>query len=155
MPNFLDMPRMRELVGSLARHFSFKAREFGIEVGPRFANVEYVHGLGELGFNRMSVSIQDFDPAVRQAANRIQSVAQTCEVIEAARSSGFASVSVGLIYGLSRQTPEGFERTLAEVIALGPGRVAVYGACRFRHIHRVVLALMVGIVFLAKTMFYL
>ena len=129
-PNFLDPPRMRELMESLARHFSFtreSSREFGIEIDPRFADAAYVRALGELGFNRISVGIQDFDPAVQQAVNRIQSVAQTREVIEAARGAGFASVSVDLIYGLPRQTLDGFERTLAEVIALGADRVAVYG----------------------------
>ena len=129
-PNFLDLPRMRELMESLARHFSFShesRREYGIELDPRFADGDYVRGLAELGFNRVSVGIQDFDPLVQQAVNRIQSVAQTREVLEAARASGFVSASVDLIYGLPRQTVAGFDRTLAEVIALAPNRVAVYG----------------------------
>ena len=129
-PNFLDMPRMGDLMESLARHFSFSgdaAREFGIEIDPRFANGDYVRGLGRLGFNRLSVGIQDFDPVVQQAVNRIQSVAQTREVIEAGRASGFTSASVDLIYGLPRQSLQGFERTLSEVIGLDPDRVAVYG----------------------------
>ncbi|SEJ04285.1 oxygen-independent coproporphyrinogen III oxidase [Frateuria terrea] len=129
-PNFLDLPRMRELMESLARHFGFSrdaAREFGIEIDPRFADGAYVRALGNLGFNRLSVGIQDFDPAVQQAVNRIQSVAQTREVIEAARTAGFASASVDLIYGLPKQTLAGFDCTLGEVIALAPDRVAVYG----------------------------
>ncbi len=129
-PNFLDLPRMRELMESLARHFSFShesRREYGIELDPRFADGDYVRGLAELGFNRVSVGIQDFDPLVQQAVNRIQSVAQTREVLEAARASGFVSASVDLIYGLPRQTVAGFDRTLGEVIALAPNRVAVYG----------------------------
>ena len=129
-PNFLDLPRMRELMESLARHFSFShesRREYGIELDPRFAAGDYVRGLAELGFNRVSVGIQDFDPLVQQAVNRIQSVAQTREVLEAAHASGFVSASVDLIYGLPRQTLAGFDRTLGEVIALAPNRVAVYG----------------------------
>ncbi|MEI7037911.1 oxygen-independent coproporphyrinogen III oxidase [Fulvimonas yonginensis] len=129
-PNFLDAPRMRELMESLARHFAFvqaPSREFGIEIDPRFADGAYMHVLGELGFNRVSVGIQDFDPAVQQAVNRTQSVAQTREVLAAAREAGFASTSVDLIYGLPRQTLEGFGRTLEAVIELAPDRVAVYG----------------------------
>ncbi|MGN6227445.1 MAG: oxygen-independent coproporphyrinogen III oxidase [Dyella sp.] len=129
-PNFLDLPRMRELMESLARHFSFvrdEQREYGIEIDPRFADAAYIHGLAELGFNRISVGIQDFDPAVQAAVNRIQSVAQTAEVLHAAREAGFVSASVDLIYGLPRQTLDGFDRTLTEVIALAPDRVAVYG----------------------------
>ncbi|MGN2251288.1 oxygen-independent coproporphyrinogen III oxidase [Frateuria sp. GZRe14] len=144
-PNFLDLPRMRELMESLARHFSFsseRSREFGIEIDPRFADGDYMRGLGEMGFNRLSVGIQDFDPAVQQAVNRIQSVDQTREVIEVARASGFVSASVDLIYGLPKQNLEGFDRTLTEVIALEPDRVAVYGYAHLpdlfkaqKHIH--------------------
>lgn len=129
-PNFLDAARMRELMESLARHFSFSheaTREYGIEIDPRFTDAAYVRGLGELGFNRISVGIQDFDPAVQQAVNRIQSVDQTREVIDAAREASFRSVSVDLIYGLPLQTLQGFGRTLDQVIALAPDRVAVYG----------------------------
>jgi oxygen-independent coproporphyrinogen-3 oxidase len=128
-PNFLDIPRMQELMGVLARHFSFspeRSREFGIEIDPRFADADYIRGVGALGFNRISVGIQDFDPAVQEAVNRIQSVSQTREVLQAARDSGFRSTSVDLIYGLPRQTVAGFERTLEEIIALGSDRVAVY-----------------------------
>ncbi len=129
-PNFLDAARMRELLESLARHFSFsyeQDREYGIEIDPRFADSDYVQGLGELGFNRISVGIQDFDPVVQQAVNRIQSFEQTREVIDAARAAQFRSVSVDLIYGLPRQSLDGFTRTLEQVVALAPDRVAVYG----------------------------
>jgi oxygen-independent coproporphyrinogen-3 oxidase len=129
-PNFLDAARMGELLESLARHFSFSheaEREYGIEIDPRFADGAYVRQLGELGFNRISVGIQDFDPAVQQAVNRIQSVGQTREVLDAARAAGFRSASVDLIYGLPLQTVQGFGRTLEQVVALDPDRVAVYG----------------------------
>ncbi|HET6430621.1 oxygen-independent coproporphyrinogen III oxidase [Dyella sp.] len=129
-PNFLDLPRMRDLMESLAQHFSFvrdSQREYGIEIDPRFADAAYVRGLAELGFNRISVGIQDFDPAVQRKVNRVQSVAETAEVLHAAREAGFVSASVDLIYGLPGQTLAGFDRTLTEVIALAPDRVAVYG----------------------------
>lgn len=129
-PNFLDPAQMTELLGSLGRSFSLargEAREFGVEIDPRFADAAYMEALGALGFNRLSVGVQDFDPAVQQAVNRIQSVAETRTVIDAARGSGFRSVSVDLIYGLPKQTLAGFSRTLDEVLALAPDRVAVYG----------------------------
>ena len=138
-PNFLDAAQMGELVESLARHFSFshaKDREYGIEIDPRYADGRYVHELSTLGFNRLSVGIQDFDPVVQEAVNRIQSVAQTREVIDAARDAGYGSVSVDLIYGLPRQTLAGFERTLAQVIALAPDRIAVYGYAHLPHLFK-------------------
>ncbi|RDJ00711.1 oxygen-independent coproporphyrinogen III oxidase [Dyella solisilvae] len=129
-PNFLDAPRMTALVEMLERNFNYRRtgeREYGIEIDPRFADGRYITELAKLGFNRMSVGIQDFDPAVQAAVNRIQSVEQTREVIDAARDSGYGSVSVDLIYGLPRQTIGGFDRTLDEVLGLAPDRIAVYG----------------------------
>ena len=128
-PNFLDAGQMSELLETLAQHFSFSRdprREFGIELDPRFCDAAYVRALAPLGFNRVSVGIQDFDPQVQAAVNRIQSVAQTRAVLDAARESGFRSTSVDLIYGLPKQTLAGFARTLDEVIALQPDRVAAY-----------------------------
>ncbi|MGH8042438.1 MAG: oxygen-independent coproporphyrinogen III oxidase [Rudaea sp.] len=128
-PNFLEPAQMAELLDTLAQHFSFsraREREFGIELDPRFCDADYVRGLAPLGFNRVSVGIQDFDPDVQAAVNRIQSVAQTRAVLDAARTAGFRSASVDLIYGLPKQTLTGFARTLDEVIALAPDRIAVY-----------------------------
>jgi oxygen-independent coproporphyrinogen-3 oxidase len=128
-PNFLDARQMSELMESLGRQFSFsrsQEREFGIELDPRFCNGDYVRMLADHGFNRVSVGIQDFDPAVQQAVNRIQSVEQTREVLEAARGSGYRSLSVDLIYGLPKQTVAGFASTLDQVIALAPDRIATY-----------------------------
>ncbi len=128
-PNFLEPEQMAELLETLAQHFSFSRdgeREFGIELDPRFCDADYVRGLAPLGFNRVSVGIQDFDPDVQAAVNRIQSVAQTRVVLDAARTAGFRSTSVDLIYGLPKQTLAGFARTLDEVIALAPDRVAAY-----------------------------
>jgi oxygen-independent coproporphyrinogen III oxidase len=128
-PNFFDAAQMRDLVQSIGQHFSFStspAREFGIELDPRYADAAYVHELAKLGFNRLSVGIQDFDPVVQAAVNRHQSIAQTAEVLDAARASGFRSVSVDLIYGLPMQSVAGFTRTLDAIVALRPDRVAAY-----------------------------
>jgi oxygen-independent coproporphyrinogen-3 oxidase len=128
-PNFLDAGQMSALLDLLARNFTFSAageREFGIEVDPRWCDADYVRMLAGHGFNRLSLGIQDFDAQVQEAVNRIQSVEQTGAVLDAARRHGFRSTSVDLIYGLPRQTPEKFARTLDQVIALGPDRVACY-----------------------------
>jgi oxygen-independent coproporphyrinogen-3 oxidase len=128
-PNFLDARQMSELLESLARQFALSRaaeREFGIELDPRYCDADYVAMLAAHGFNRISVGIQDFDADVQQAVNRIQSVEQTRTVLDAARACGMRSVSVDLIHGLPRQTPEKFAHTLEQVIALKPDRVACY-----------------------------
>jgi oxygen-independent coproporphyrinogen-3 oxidase len=128
-PNFLDAAQMAALLESLATNFSFSheaEREFGIELDPRECGPDYVRMLAAHGFNRISVGIQDFDPTVQAAINRIQSVEQTRAVLDTAKESGFRSTSVDLIYGLPKQTPEKFQRTLEQVIALAPDRVATY-----------------------------
>ena len=129
-PNFLDQRQMAELLESLGQNFSLTRsadREFGIELDPRCAGPDYVKMLGELGFNRLSVGIQDFDPDVQAAVNRIQSLEQTRAVLDAARENGFRSTSVDLIYGLPKQTLASFAKTLEQVIALKPDRIAAYG----------------------------
>jgi oxygen-independent coproporphyrinogen-3 oxidase len=128
-PNFLDARQMGELLESIAQHFSFShdaQREFGIELDSRFCGPDYVRMLAAHGFNRVSVGIQDFDPQVQHAVNRIQSVEQARAVLDAARECGFRSTSVDLIYGLPKQTLAKFARTLEQVIALAPDRIACY-----------------------------
>lgn len=138
-PSFLDMAQMQRLFEMLARHFDMQqscSREWGIEIDPRDVDAAYIRELSRLGFNRISVGIQDFDAAVQKAVNRVQSVAQTAEVLSAARDWGFTSASVDLIYGLPRQTLDGFDRTLDEVIALSPDRVAIYGYAHLPHLFK-------------------
>lgn len=128
-PNFLDLPRMRELLDTLHAHFSLSRapeREFGIEIDPRYADDEYIRGLGELGLNRMSIGIQDFNPKVQEAVNRVQSVERVSDIMRAGRKHGFDSISVDLIYGLPHQDVDSFTRTLEQVIALSPDRIAAY-----------------------------
>lgn len=129
-PNFLGQAHLTRLIGELGHYFQFSRAsdlDFSIELDPRFAAPADVQCLGRLGFNRASLGVQDFDPRVQQAVNRIQSVEQTLGVIEACRSSGFRSINVDLIYGLPHQSQEGFARTLDTVIAACPDRLAVYG----------------------------
>jgi oxygen-independent coproporphyrinogen-3 oxidase len=126
-PTFLSHDEMRQLMAATRRHFRLiEGGEYSIEVDPRKVDRATVELLGELGFNRMSVGVQDFDASVQQAVNRIQSEEETCAVIDAARSNGFKSISIDLIYGLPKQTVTGFGRTLDRVIAAGPDRVSIY-----------------------------
>jgi oxygen-independent coproporphyrinogen-3 oxidase len=129
-PNFLSPAQLGTLMESLARQFHFSSqrdRDFSIELDPRFVSPDEIGALAALGFNRASLGVQDFDPAVQQAVNRIQSVEQTRAIIDACRTHGMRSVNVDLIYGLPRQTLAGFGRTLDTVIEAAPERLAVYG----------------------------
>jgi oxygen-independent coproporphyrinogen-3 oxidase len=126
-PTFLSHDEMRQLMRVTREHFRLaEGGEFSIEVDPRKVDETTVALLGALGFNRMSVGVQDFDAAVQHAINRIQSEAETRNVIQAARQNGFRSVSIDLIYGLPRQTVEGFDRTLERVLAMAPDRLSIY-----------------------------
>ncbi len=128
-PNFLSPAQLREVVDTLRRQFHFSdspERDISIELDPRFISPADVAELAAIGFNRASLGVQDFDPAVQEAVNRVQSVEQTLAVIDACRASGFRSVNVDLIYGLPKQNPAGFSRTLDTVVAARPDRIAVY-----------------------------
>jgi oxygen-independent coproporphyrinogen-3 oxidase len=129
-PNFLAAGQLAELMETFQRHFHFappQHRDFSIELDPRSVSVSDVEALAFMGFNRASLGVQDFDPVVQRAVNRVQTVEETLAVIEACRRNRFRSVNVDLIYGLPAQTPEGFGRTLDTVIAARPDRLAVYG----------------------------
>ncbi|WP_319238782.1 oxygen-independent coproporphyrinogen III oxidase [uncultured Propionivibrio sp.] len=126
-PTFLSHDEMRQLMAITRRHFQLvEGGEYSIEVDPRKVDHATVALLGELGFNRMSIGVQDFDERVQEAINRIQSEAETMAVIDAARANGFKSISLDLIYGLPRQSVEGFERTLDRVLAASPDRLSIY-----------------------------
>ncbi len=128
-PNFLSPAQLRQVVDHLRQRFRFSEsdnRDISIELDPRFISPAEIAELATIGFNRASLGVQDFDPQVQEAVNRIQSVEQTAAVIEACRASGFRSVNVDLIYGLPKQTPAGFAKTLDTVVAMRPDRVAVY-----------------------------
>ncbi|HEX2492745.1 MAG TPA: oxygen-independent coproporphyrinogen III oxidase, partial [Steroidobacter sp.] len=129
-PNFLRPQELEEIVESARSHFRLSAsadRDFSLEIDPRFVQSGDIAAYARLGFNRASLGVQDFDPDVQRAVNRLQSVEETLRVIEDCRREGFRSINVDLIYGLPRQTSEGFSRTLDAVLAARPDRLAVYG----------------------------
>lgn len=126
-PTFLSPSELRELMGVIREHVALAPDgEYSIEVDPRSADPSTIALLGELGFNRLSVGIQDFDPDVQRAVNRVQSFETTAAVIGAAREAGFKSVNVDLIYGLPRQNVARFGETLFKVLKLAPDRIALY-----------------------------
>ncbi len=126
-PTFLSHDEMRRLMAVTREHFRLAADgEYSIEVDPRKVDRPTVELLGELGFNRMSIGVQDFDTDVQRAINRIQSEEETLSVIDAARANGFRSISVDLIYGLPRQSVAGFDHTLDRIIEVSPDRLSVY-----------------------------
>ena len=129
-PNFLDPAQLREVVDTLRSQFRFSDaadRDISIELDPRFVNADHIAALAAAGFNRASFGVQDFDPEVQVAVNRIQSVEETRAVVDACRANGFRSVNIDLIYGLPRQTVAGFANTLDIVARMRPDRIAVYG----------------------------
>ncbi len=127
-PTFFSDEELAELMSMLKRNFVFSpGGEYSIEVDPRTVNEQRLKHLADLGFNRLSFGVQDFDPEVQKAVHRIQPAEQVFSLVEAARRYQFESVNVDLIYGLPMQTPESFKRTLAQVIELRPNRIALYG----------------------------
>ncbi|WP_407276557.1 oxygen-independent coproporphyrinogen III oxidase [Halothiobacillus sp. DCM-1] len=128
-PTFLSNEEMRQVLGAIAEHFTLKTDdrgEYSIEIDPREADAETVAVLRSLGFNRLSLGVQDIDPKVQQAVNRIQPLDLTRAVLDAARAEGFHGVSFDLIYGLPHQTPDSFRRTLDAVIELAPDRLSLF-----------------------------
>ncbi|WP_447729551.1 oxygen-independent coproporphyrinogen III oxidase [Pseudoxanthomonas suwonensis] len=138
-PNFLDPQQIAEVMDVLRRHFHFASGErmdCSIELDPRFITPAEVGELAAAGFNRASLGVQDFDPVVQQAVNRVQGVEQTLGIIDACRAHGFRSVNVDLIYGLPKQTLEGFERTLDITLQARPDRLAIYGYAHLPNLFR-------------------
>jgi oxygen-independent coproporphyrinogen III oxidase len=127
-PTFLSDEELRSLMAMLRRNFEFApGGEYSIEVDPRTVSAERLNTLALLGFNRLSFGVQDFDPDVQKAVHRIQPAQQVFDLVAESRTLGFDSINVDLIYGLPMQTPDTFERTLAQVVDLRPDRIALYG----------------------------
>ena len=148
-PTFLSDDRLSELMGILRRNFALApGGEYSIEVDPRTVTTERLAFLAQLGFNRLSFGVQDFDPAVQKAVHRVQPAEQVFNLVAEARRLGFESINVDLIYGLPRQTPESFDRTLAQVAELRPDRIALYAYAhlpeRFKPQRRIVSAELPG-----------
>ena len=126
-PTFLSDAELERLMASLRRSFRLSdAAELAIEVDPRTVSPQRLLWLRQLGFNRLSFGIQDFDDDVQHAVHRVQSLASVQALMQAARALGYASINADLIYGLPRQTPESFARTIAQIGALRPDRIALY-----------------------------
>ena len=128
-PTFLSYEQMQQLMTALRDNFNLvddDSGEFSIEVDPRETNLHTVQQLRRLGFNRISLGVQDFDHDVQKAVNRLQTESQTFAVLKAARDEGFRSTNVDLIYGLPLQTVESFNRTLDKVLKESPDRFSVF-----------------------------
>ena len=138
-PTYLSDEQMDDLLAQLRHYFQFATDdvgEYSIEVDPRTVTPERVRRLRAQGFNRISLGVQDFDPAVQKAVNRIQPEATTVAVIDAARAAQFRSISIDLIYGLPKQTTASMTRTLEQVVAANPDRIAVYHYAHLPHLFK-------------------
>ena len=128
-PTFISHEQMRELMGVTRKHFKLHdddTGEYSIEIDPREVTEETIKLLRELGFNRMSLGVQDFDEKVQKAVNRIQTEAETLAALQNARDEGFKSISIDLIYGLPFQNVESFSKTLDRILAVDPDRLSVF-----------------------------
>ncbi len=128
-PTFLNDDQMKILTDHLHQRFHFvddAKGEYGIEMDPRECGENTVRVLRECGFNRMSMGVQDFDPDVQKAVNRIQSQEETLRVLNEARALGFTSMNIDLMYGLPLQTVDSFTRTLETIVAFSPDRIALF-----------------------------
>lgn len=126
-PTFLPPEEITSLMAAVRRHFALaKDCEIGVEVDPRRLTEAHLDALAEAGVNRLSMGVQDLDPRVQEAVNRVQPPEETWAVLEGARRRGMRSVNVDLIYGLPHQTPASFAATVDEVIERAPDRLAVF-----------------------------
>ena len=138
-PTYFSDAQMGELMTHVRRWFKLAADdvgEYSIEVDPRTVSRERVFTLRGQGFNRISLGVQDFDPEVQKAVNRIQPESETLAIIQAARDANFRSVSIDLIYGLPKQNVMTMAQTLAKVIAANPDRIAIYNYAHLPHVFK-------------------
>lgn len=138
-PNFLAPRQLSDTVDMLRSQFRFAERsdhDISIEIDPRFFDPAWMPELAAAGFNRASLGVQDFDPIVQQAVNRIQTVEETRAVVDACRRAGLRSVNIDLIYGLPAQNLTGFGRTLDSVLDIRPDRLAVYSYAHMPHLFK-------------------
>lgn len=128
-PTFLSHEQMRGLVDKIRKHFTLHDDDIGdysIEIDPREADWSTMGMLREVGFNRVSFGVQDIDPAVQRAVNRLQSLEQTQAIMDAARALEYRSINIDLIYGLPKQTPSSFAHTVDTIIGLRPDRLSIF-----------------------------
>ncbi len=126
-PTFFNEDELRQLMAMVRKHFEFTPdAELGVEIDPRTVREGTLSMLAGLGFNRNSFGVQDFDPAVQQAVNRIQPLEMVEKAVAESRGANFQSINADLIYGLPKQTLESFSRTLDSLIRVAPDRIALY-----------------------------
>ncbi|MCP8687262.1 oxygen-independent coproporphyrinogen III oxidase [Marinobacterium sedimentorum] len=128
-PTFISPQQMYELMETTGRHFKLlddDSGDYSIEIDPREADHKTLETLRAIGFNRISLGVQDFNPAVQRAVNRVQSPELTADVLAKVRELGFRSTNIDLIYGLPLQTVDTFAQTLDQVIAMNPDRLSVF-----------------------------
>jgi oxygen-independent coproporphyrinogen III oxidase len=138
-PTYFSDEQMSALMEHLRSRFQFapdEEGEYSIEIDPRTVDRERVFTLRAQGFNRVSLGVQDFDPEVQKAVNRIQPAGETLAVMQAARNAGFRSISIDLIYGLPKQTMASMTRTLDQVIEASPDRIALYNYAHMPHLFK-------------------
>lgn len=138
-PTYFTPEQLERLMGEIKRLFPLapdNIGEFSIEVDPRTANPVRIGHLRDIGFNRLSFGVQDFDPQVQKAVHRVQTVEETQALIDAAREHEFHSVSIDLIYGLPLQNVIGFNQTLSRVLEADPDRVAIYNYAHLPHLFK-------------------
>ena len=138
-PTYFSDEQMDSLLTEVRRWFQFAPDDIGeysIEVDPRTVSPERIQTLRRQGFNRISFGVQDFDPAVQKAIHRLQPELETLTIMAAARSVGFRSISIDLIYGLPEQTPASMAVTLAKVVAAAPDRIAIYSYAHLPHVFK-------------------
>jgi len=138
-PTFISLEQMQSLFDKTRQHFNLRdddKGEYSIEIDPRECSPEMVAGLREIGFNRLSLGVQDFDEKVQKAVNRIQPDDLTFRTIDAARANDFHSVSVDLIYGLPLQTVDSFARTLEKMIQAEPDRISLFNYAHLPHVFK-------------------
>jgi oxygen-independent coproporphyrinogen-3 oxidase len=128
-PTFIDHQQMRDLMQVTRDNFNLASDdegEYSIEIDPREADANTIALLRELGFNRLSIGVQDIEPNVQLAVNRIQTKQQTLSAVNAARHNGFKSISIDLIYGLPQQTQTSFAKTIEHIIDIDPDRISLF-----------------------------
>ena len=127
-PTFLDERQLTRCHEIIARHFQFADdAEKAIEIDPAITTRSQIETLGKLGFNRISMGVQDFDAKVQEVVGRIQGYAETADLVQAARDNGFQGVNLDLIYGLPYQSPGTWKSTLEQILRIHPDRMAVFG----------------------------
>ncbi|MCG8378191.1 MAG: oxygen-independent coproporphyrinogen III oxidase [Proteobacteria bacterium] len=138
-PTYLSHKQLSKLMEVIRNNFNMlddDSGEYSIEIDPREIKAETISLLRKLGFNRMSIGVQDFDPTVQRAINRNQSYEQTLKVFSEARKHGFKSINIDLIYGLPRQSKRSFCNTISKIIEMNPDRIAIYNYAHLPHLFK-------------------